>query len=880
MKGFATGLLELGKGLGEGISPDFKIAPEYVPSKSTAIDLVKQPGVIGKVQDATQWFLGDVLRNPKIRLFENQPNQAMKWGSLALDGSNMKVTTDGELPRPDSLSSTIPVFYRTMEQPMQNALNDTFKQYKIGGGALSKSQWEVELTNAMYTKQSDVPGVMDFLQNGQHAKIFDEMLQRNIATGELPDYYKLQPGEIYTPIHHDPELIQQNLGQAQPAYEQAMSLGAQQRVKTIQPQVDEFNQMTSDLKEQFQTLTEKRQEQISKFQESKQDKTWTQQDKLDYFDLKKSYERAKKIASNVDNPKLALQRSLEAEGKDVTKYNSLRPLVNEHTKLSGMLDKGDFKPYVNNFFSKLMDGQLDSVTSTYFSDSATKKIKLRLDIPSISKFLKQDTYSNIVNRSFHDHAVNQAMIQNPHVGKNAEILMNNINKEHAELMESNKDNPEALKYINHKFQDGLATLRLSLNRARGKLPDGTNAYTVGHTILRGLGIFVNAKQLATTGLSQIPDITSYVTDMAMGHMGRYATELTKQFGNIISDFGKQQLIELGALAELLKDPRTMALFDGSTMNTGSGLAQKLIQGAAQAVHLSGGAAIANNISRVLASQQLTRDLFGLFSKVVNGNAIEADLNELNRLGFTTKEANKFIELAKSTTKEADGVTGIDYSSWKLEDRVKILSTISRELDNEYTISPDGQTLPHFMQGSSKVWYGFGKIVGMLKSFNYKSQESFVMRGLQEGDGRAAVKFFNRTLLGMVSYLSKQAARGTKIEDIDTRPERLIWEGLNRGGGISGYDQGIQFLDNVDKTLNTHIGLNSMLQLNNAKRYANPDLIYNLAGPSATFMKDLNGLAKSIGSGTFSKKGVQFFREYTPFVNSPAGQMLYNTFTKK
>jgi len=165
-------------------------------------------------------------------------------------------------------------------------------------------------------------------------------------------------------------------------------------------------------------------------------------------------------------------------------------------------------------------------------------------------------------------------------------------------------------------------------------------------------------------------------------------------------------------------------------------------------------------------------------------------------------------------------------------------------------------------GEKPLWTSSeaGKTVFQFKTFAATAHHKILISDLQYADAAALNGFLIMTALGTLTYGAKQYVSG---REIDTKPEKLIIESLDRSGAF-GYFWDVN--NTMEKISRGTVGVNAMAGASPMSRYVSRNWAGALLGPTLGTVTDIGDVAGAGLSGEFNEKDLRKVRKLLPGQN--------------
>jgi len=556
-------------------------------------------------------------------------------------------------------------------------------------------------------------------------------------------------------------------------------------------------------------------------------------------------------------------------------YNELKKLIAEHNTNP---TKSPFKDMGKKFVDDHTGERANIVRSTVFSSSQFKKISLNVDHADIREFIVDRHPIDMFNMYVHDH-VNAVEFTARFGDANMDEVFDMFNKEYAELIsKAEAEGKDTSKLVAEQAKMG-ENIRGIKFRIQGKRTDGTRGYGAADLIVDAITTLTSQKLMWAGAISQIPDLATLTVEMANGTMGKLSTEFVAQHGALLKALDPEVAQMIGLVSENL-DTRALAMFESGTEGKQFSEMAKVMSKGREWVYKLNFMQAVNNVSKAWAGEVTTKkiidsayklaayakkydvtgdlpdDVTKLLDKELAGHVLE-----FRKYGMDLSDARRIIDEFDKHAITIDGVKMANMTKWEHKIRGKVFGAVKSIVDNHYIIEPNS--------GNKHFWFDslVGRLIFQFKGFWAKSFAAYLLKDLQAANSEAVAKFAFRSILGTLAYLARGAARAP-LDQIDTDPKKLVYEGITRGGSLSGLDGIAGLLDTIGAMTNTPVGPAYWMGLRKERRYGQDNQISDLMlGASGVFIKDADAILKSVGTGKFqetlAKKGIP----YLPILNT-------------
>ncbi|MDE5234363.1 MULTISPECIES: hypothetical protein [Serratia] len=162
-------------------------------------------------------------------------------------------------------------------------------------------------------------------------------------------------------------------------------------------------------------------------------------------------------------------------------------------------------------------------------------------------------------------------------------------------------------------------------------------------------------------------------------------------------------------------------------------------------------------------------------------------------------------------------------------------------------------------GDTPLWAStpLGKTVFQFKSFATASYNRATLGGLQEGTAQFYYGTAFQVGLGALTYALKQAANG---KDIDTSPQKLVLEGLDRSGILGPL---MEYNNMAEKASGGMVGLGAIFGTGTQSRYASRGFIGSALGPTFGLLDTLTDVTSGVLNGDAGDRVIHNARTLLP-----------------
>ncbi|HFZ1920619.1 TPA: hypothetical protein ACIJX2_000036 [Serratia marcescens] len=162
-------------------------------------------------------------------------------------------------------------------------------------------------------------------------------------------------------------------------------------------------------------------------------------------------------------------------------------------------------------------------------------------------------------------------------------------------------------------------------------------------------------------------------------------------------------------------------------------------------------------------------------------------------------------------------------------------------------------------GDTPLWAStpLGKTVFQFKSFATASYNRATLGGLQEGTAQFYYGTAFQIGLGALTYALKQAANG---KDIDSSPQKLVLEGLDRSGILGPL---MEYNNMAEKASGGMVGLGAIFGTGTQSRYASRGFIGSALGPTFGLLDTLTDVTSGVLNGDAGDRVIHNARTLLP-----------------
>lgn len=230
-------------------------------------------------------------------------------------------------------------------------------------------------------------------------------------------------------------------------------------------------------------------------------------------------------------------------------------------------------------------------------------------------------------------------------------------------------------------------------------------------------------------------------------------------------------------------------------------------------------------------------------KVVDGRTVsKKETTNLARLGIAQ---DQFEDIAKFTKDNIhNGTRFADWQNWDIKtlpesNALKSFQAAVAKSIDDIAITPHFGDKPLVLQQKGTLG-NVARLMFQFKSYLMAATNRILYSGIQNrNDINLYLGIVSMTGLGMLGYLSSSVLRGTKDEEIEINPKKLLREGLDRSAVLGVFGEGI------------NIG-QKMFQLGEVSRYKSRDGFGNVLGPTGGSASELVSLFNKVNPFSSAK----------------------------
>lgn len=544
---------------------------------------------------------------------------------------------------------------------------------------------------------------------------------------------------------------------------------------------------------------------------------------------------------------------------------------NTFTHLEDAISANKWDDMAQEYIENKVFKNLNQVTSTTFKPSQFKHLELHVDRSYVKDFISDRNYLEQLRSYAADHA--RAVAKYDTYGDlNGENVTAKLKQEFLDSIKDLDPNSKKYKKLAAQYKEAVEYIRAINARFDGTKLDGSRAYDAGDAVYDTVSTFTTAKLLAQSAIAQIADWGGPLVRAGFGRFNRFhkqALEILGQDMKVLS--GDDYKLVSATLDGIdwrmlmrneggLTPDTALSKFNVKDLGTylpaigrGNRKAQSLIY---QLNLMSP----MNNVSRMIMSEKVTRNIVEAAMTGVK-NIPQDKLDNLAQYGITSDDLTNIVYQFEKHSTEKNGYRYANISKWDTDIRRKIFGAVKAEVDVKHIITPTLSTKSLWIDNS------FGRFFGKLQGFMMQAMESYGLAALQRGGAEEAMVFMMRNVLGSLSYVMR-AAINKPWDQVDTSPERLLFEGLSRGGT----DMGLGFvgmqLDALSAMTGFKIGPRAITGMQRNRNFGAPTVEQMALGAPGVFVKDLNELLQSTGRDRFTKVATKQIGEYATPWNNP------------
>lgn len=209
---------------------------------------------------------------------------------------------------------------------------------------------------------------------------------------------------------------------------------------------------------------------------------------------------------------------------------------------------------------------------------------------------------------------------------------------------------------------------------------------------------------------------------------------------------------------------------------------------------------------------------------------------LSQLGIDENTAQSIASQMKKHSRSVDGVKIANADAWENQELAGIWRAAIRNESDRVVIVP-GQEKPLFMSTE------MGKTIFQFKTFMLSATQRIMIGGLQGRDAHFMQGMLGLVSLGMMSYAFKQWDAGREITD---DPAALVVEGIDRSGMLGIL---MEMNNTLEKISSNNYGMRPILGVSApASRYASRSVAESAVGPTFGLINDVVKAANGLSSG--------------------------------
>lgn len=410
-----------------------------------------------------------------------------------------------------------------------------------------------------------------------------------------------------------------------------------------------------------------------------------------------------------------------------------------------------------------------------------------------------------------------------------------------------KINQDKAEFLTKQAEEAIRDISAGINRMRGYNWDGSLSNSTAEKASGWLRAATVVGLMGKSALSNIPEIGQVASKWksVSKETADAFIEAYKKSGVTLST---KEAKRLGYASTFLQDTRQNLLDDSPNALSKAQDASQVISSAAYSAF--GQTWVTNTMEKYAAE-----NLVDFIVKVANAgkSATKEELAELAKLGISKKDLKAILKEFDTHSVEVDGVIVSGIDDWTGNVGIRTRAAIQNAV-RETVIAPDSLTKP--------LWFdkGVGRLFGQFKGFMLSGIEKYALTDLQRGGARFTKMLLMRTLGGVLSYVAREVV-AKEINDVDLSPQRLLQEGLMRGGGIVGHDFLFDLMDQINLGPSRLLGTGRAMQRKSA--YGHDPVLKTVAGAPAAVIGDLTKTAINISNGNFDPEAYKHLVKY-PF----------------
>lgn len=600
-------------------------------------------------------------------------------------------------------------------------------------------------------------------------------------------------------------------------------------------------------------------------------------------DIKDKVKALTKLTKHIKKKGYNLSKVLTTLGRseELSAIELSRKVAAQHYGLKQSLSDNNFEKLADEYIQNKIHKNLNHVTSTVFKPSQYKHLELRVETADIKDFLSDTDYLTQLTAYVTDHA--KAIAKFDTYGDlTGEIPLQNMIAEYNKRIAGLSPDSKEFKTLTDDLNEGKKMMELQNRRFDGLNPDGTKGYSGANMVVDVVGMLTNFKLMAKSALAQIGDWGGPLVDFATGRFTKFHKQAMELVGDDIKMLATAEdkllicaTVEgfdfraLDRLAESLSPDQSLGKFSITDMSTWKGAIGRAVRVGNDANYRLNGMTYVNNVARTIISEKVSKKMVEAAIVFTKDTAAVSDeeLAHFAQYGISQNDLFQIAEQFNTHSKVMNGYRYANVSEWDDRIRRKVLGAVKGEVDKEHIIQPDGTTKGYWTD--KQMLKLFAKYQGFLQA----ALESYGLAATQKGGYTEAAKFLTRNMLGSLSYVLKASLR-KPMEEIDTSPERLMYEGLAASGADMGATWIGNQLDFIGSATNRNIGPRRWLGFQNNRYQSQQGLQDYFLGAGATVFSDADKIMKA-KEGRFLETGVKVAGPYNPITNNIPMTILKN-----
>jgi hypothetical protein len=729
---------------------------------------------------------------------------------------------------------------------------------------LSKLIEEADISMKTNTPSKN-PGVK-FLVENHIQPMLKQMHDEAVARG----FFKARDleGGYYYPLVVDTQKLLNNIPTAKIQIAEGMKVQANKRL-------NEIRQEGLQARKTLQALKDQAKKEIEEINQGLKQVADDYKVALNNISLMSDRFLDDTVESSIRDLLFALGREAEVEG--VLKAFKTN---NTFTHLEDAIAANKWDEMSQEYIENKVFKNLNQVTSTTFKPSQFKHLELHVDRSYVKDFISDRNYLEQLRAYITDHA--RAVAKYDTYGDlNGENVTAKLKQEYLDLIKGLDPESKKYKKLTTEYQKAVEYIKAINARFDGTKLDGSRAYDAGDAVYDTVSTFTTAKLLSQSAIAQIADWGGPLVRAGFGRFNRFhkqALEILGQDMKVLT--GDDYKLVAATLDGIdwrmltrneggLTPDTALSKFNPKDLGTYLPAIGKGNRKAQALIYQLNLMSPMNNIARMIMSEKATRNI--VEAAIVGVKNIPQDkLDNLAQYGITSDDLTNIVYQFEKHSTEKNGYRYANISKWDTDIRRKVFGAVKAEVDVKHIITPTLTTKSLWIDNA------FGRFFGKLQGFMMQAMESYGLAALQRGGSEEAMVFMMRNVLGSLSYVMR-AAINKPWEEVDTSPERLLFEGLSRGGT----DMGLGFvgmqLDGLSAMTGFKLGPRAITGMQRNRNFGAPTIEQMALGASGVFVKDLNELLQSTGRDRFTKVATKQIGEYATPWNNPVTKIARNMY---